>query len=96
MRIFCITSPHILLSSQLAHLPGAKRITFQLAAGRINIIDGLEMSTHHSGNDYLIFGMTEEEALSKNMFELSMEELKKHINSLGRIRTFHRQHNQHF
>lgn len=55
----------------------------ELAAGRINIIDGLEMSTHHSGNDYLIFGMTEDEALSKNMFELSMEELKKHINSLG-------------
>ena len=55
----------------------------ELAAGRINIIDGLEMSTYHSGNDYLVFGMTEEDALSKNMFSLSMEDLKKHINSLG-------------
>ena len=55
----------------------------ELAAGRINIIDGFEMSTYHSGNDYLVFGMTEEETLSKNLFSLSMEDLKKHINALG-------------
>ena len=53
------------------------------ADGRINIIDGFEMSTYHSGNDYLVFGMTEEEALSKNLFSMSMEDLKAHINSLG-------------
>ena len=55
----------------------------ETANGRINIIDGFEMSTCHSGNDYLVFGMTEEEALLKDLFSMSMKELRCHINSLG-------------
>lgn len=55
------------------------------AAGRINIIDGVEMCGYHSSNHYLIFGMDRELALKKNVFSLGMRELRDHLNANGCI-----------
>ena len=64
---------------------GVIREIRRVAEGRLHVIDGLEMSTFHSGNDYLVFGLTEEEALARDLFSLTMEELKRHVNGMGGV-----------
>ncbi len=54
-----------------------------ISAGRLNIIDGVEMCGYHSSNHYLIFGMDRALALKKNVFSFGMKELHEYLNANG-------------